>query len=236
MCVEPAQAPQMAGASKRLRRKTCVSIRNQEDVLVQTFAKWVSFLIEPTKWNISLRGWIIFRTTRLLSKGLRDVCDTQILVTFFVNTSMVFQVLNCLPADMLVWLSQTDGGRHRINPIIIPSDTGLGIARYHKFFALPWLGFVPILRSWCTDTARRSLVTNNLWQQTCKQIFDECGWFGFGGPVHLGSICLPTWSFRDQHWSFLLFGLALPCPSGCLHVDLTMSVDFIDGIVLLLMG
>ena len=191
MCVEPAQAPQMAGASKRLRRKTRVSIRNQEDVLVQTFAKWFSFLIEPTRYKYS-SGWKIFLTMRLLSKGLRDVCDTQILVTFEVKTSMVFQVLNCLPADMLVWLSQTDGGRHRINPIIIPSDTGLGIARYHKFFALPWLGFVPILKSWCTDTARRSLVTNNLWQQTCKQIFDECGWFGFRGPVHLGSICLPT--------------------------------------------
>ena len=192
MCVELAQAPQMAGASKRLRRKTCVSIRNQEDVLVQTFAKWVSFLIEPTKRNFPLRGWIIFRTTRLLSKGLRDVCDTQILVTFFVNTSMVFQVLNCLPADMLVWLSQTDGGRHRINPILTPSDTGLGMDRYHKKFALPWLGFVTILRSWCTDTARRSLVTNNLWQQTCKQIFQESSLFGLESPVEIGRICLTT--------------------------------------------
>ena len=194
MYVESAQAPQMAGASKRLRRKTRVSIRNQEDVLVQTFAKWFSFLIEPTRYRGILysSGWEIFLTMRLLSKGLRDVCDTQILVTFYVKTSMVFQVLNCLPADMLVWLSQTDGGRHRINPIIIPSDTGLGIARYHKFFALPWLGFVPILKSWCTDTARRSLVTNNLWQQTCKQIFPESSLFGLESPVEIGRICLTT--------------------------------------------
>ena len=134
----------------------------------------------------------IFRATRLLSKGLRDVCDTQILVTFFVKTSMVFQVLNCLPADMLVWLSQTDGGRHRINPILTPSNTGLGMDRYHKKFALPWLGFVTILRSWCTDTARRSLVTNNLWQQTCKQYYDETGWDGYTKPVYIDLICLQT--------------------------------------------
>ena len=191
MCVELAQAPQMAGASKRLRRKTCVSIRNQEDVLVQTFAKWFSFLIEPTRYKYS-SGWKIFLTMRLLSKGLRDVCDTQILVTFQVKTSMVFQVLDCLPADMLVWLSQTDGGRHRINPIIIPTYTSLAYARHHKFFALPWLGFVPILKSWCTDTARRSLVTNNLWQQTCKQYYDETGWDGYTKPVYIDLICLQT--------------------------------------------
>ena len=194
MCVEPAQAPQMAGASKRLRRKTRVSIRNQEDVLVQTFAKWFSFLIEPTRYRGILysSGWEIFLTMRLLSKGLRDVCDTQILVTFQVKTSMVFQVLDCLPADMLVWLNQTDGGNHRINPIMIHTYTSLAFARHHKFFALPWLGFVRILKSWCTDTARRSLVTNNLWQQTCKQIFDELSMFGFRSPVDIGNICLPT--------------------------------------------
>ena len=188
MCVEPAQAPQMAGASKRLRRKTRVSIRNQEDVLVQTFAKWFSFLIEPTRYRgiLYCSRWGIILTMRLMSKGLRDVCDTQILVTFQVKTSMVFQVLDCLPADMLVWLSQTDGGRHRINPKMIINFFA------HKFFALPWLGFVPILKSWCTDTARRSLVTNNLWQQTCKQIFDELSWFGFRSPVDIGNICLPT--------------------------------------------
>ena len=193
MYVEATQAPQMPGASKRLRRKTRIGIRNQEDVLVQTFATWFSFLIESNEnfpFHIPLRSLIIFWRTRLLSKGLRNVCDTEIFVTFSVKTQMVFQVLECLTADTQLWLSQTDGGRDRINQKMIPSDTM--IPSYEKFFCLPWLRFVPILKSWCTDTARRTLETNKLWQQTCTQIFVEFCTFGFRSPVHMDNICLPT--------------------------------------------
>ena len=106
----------MAGSLKRLRRKSPVSQRNYEDVLVPTFPLWIPYLLPPDTPECSgfCCTWSWVKHERLLSKGFREAWNEH------------FQVILLVRYDCLELLGT-----------VVPSDDGSCTVLGESFY-IPW--------------------------------------------------------------------------------------------------
>ena len=138
---------QMAGATKRLRRKTTVSQKGCNELMLLTSEWWMQFLLPVGRymtmwaWRWNYKGtWI--RVWRLLSKEWREVWDQGFRIKLLVHEARVSDL--CRAAR---WYDSRDS----CNKVVYHRIVSMRDGRF-CIVTMPWKTFVGLRRflTWVT--------------------------------------------------------------------------------------
>ena len=130
----------MAGTQKRLRRKTRVSEKNYEEVLLLTFRLWMPFLLPPdTRRQLHYQNftWDWAKNERLLSKRFREAWNEQFHVILHVRTDYLRLLKEYVPSHEIKFYRLDDDGHSILSYILFE-----GFSSYeYCVVTMPWRAF-----------------------------------------------------------------------------------------------